>query len=430
MTAQVRLLQLCTLMVKELNKEHPKVEMVERNPMEMVWGVVLKERVVLVEKVVVMEEMEEMDLIQMMVKEEEEEENDPPVHPELPPTPEGSYSSSEPAWIERGYSTDGILQKKHHKEVTRATAKSARLLDQTQDKIPQHLSISHMEATIAAQEEAAIQAEKTMADLEEYAKEAEKQKKKEDAAAQSHQRIQDEIQRRKKVEEQELRKQELLASIEKAKAAEKKAAEDIKEMHRQLEMAEQKAEDQAAAEAAAKEVQPDEPAAPGLQVKEEILEDVELELKELSSLRLCKLCNCQLLAEEYKDSLEEYKDELQEPMAPRVDLPMPPLSHEPIIVEDLETQEEWKHGQDQQQPAEFSSLSKEYQESVISATKKKRSKGIKRVLALHAAIESKRARGEWYGPPEPCEMSSSQKTWLDSGVQKAIESAPLRATKR
>eukprot|EP00435_Cladocopium_sp_Y103_P032932 s606_g8.t1 len=105
-----------------------------------------------------------------------------------------------------------------------------------------------------------------------------------------------------------------------------------------------------------------------VEVKEEIMDDVELELKELSSLRLRRLCNSRLylrqglcanlkcrgfymldpsewrstqkgkieserLAEEDKDSLEEYKDDVQEAMAPRVDLPMPPLSHEPIIVE-------------------------------------------------------------------------------------------------
>eukprot|EP00435_Cladocopium_sp_Y103_P073115 s293_g42.t1 len=152
-------------------------------------------------------------------KEDEEEEGaekDPPLDPELPPTPEGSLSSSEPA-------TDIILQKKHKKEVRRATAKSAvRLLDQTQEEIPQHLTISHMETTIAAQEaarEAAKEAEKaTQMILEEV----EKQKKKDDAAEKSSQRIQDEIQRRKRLDEQELRKQALLASIEEAKKAEKR----------------------------------------------------------------------------------------------------------------------------------------------------------------------------------------------------------------
>eukprot|EP00435_Cladocopium_sp_Y103_P041232 s3207_g11.t1 len=82
-------------------------------------------------------------------EEEEEGEKDPAVHPELPPNPEGSYSSSEPAWIAKGYSNDDILQKKHQKEVRRATAKSAvALLDRTQEEIPQNLTIQHME-TIA-----------------------------------------------------------------------------------------------------------------------------------------------------------------------------------------------------------------------------------------------------------------------------------------
>eukprot|EP00435_Cladocopium_sp_Y103_P037978 s4537_g10.t1 len=187
-------------------------------------------------------------------EEEEEEERDDHVHPDLPKTPEGSYSSSEADWRRKGYSNDDILQKKHQKEVRRVTARSAEeLLNKTQEEMPQHLSIAHMEKTIAEQE-----LQKTIEKHEKELEtayntmeaEAEKlQKKKEFERAASEKRIQDEIQKRKMMDEQELRKQELLAKIAEAKAKEKENAEDLAKMHRELELQQEFLEEQAAMDA-------------------------------------------------------------------------------------------------------------------------------------------------------------------------------------
>eukprot|EP00435_Cladocopium_sp_Y103_P026839 s1113_g6.t1 len=206
MTAQVRLLQLCALMVQDLSKEHPlekdlKVEMVERNPMDMVCGVVLEERVVLVEKVMGMEEMEEMNLIlkmkidkKKMRRRRNQKKIQQYIQNYLQPLKDGCQAVNLHGL--QGGTTDIILQQKHQKE---------------------------------------------------------------------------------------------------AKKADKKAAEDIKEMHKELEMQEQEAEEQAAADAAQAAGKPAEEPAPLMQVKEEILEDVELELQELSSLRLCRLSAAEIL---------------------------------------------------------------------------------------------------------------------------------------
>eukprot|EP00435_Cladocopium_sp_Y103_P024997 s3226_g6.t1 len=507
MTAQVRLLHWCALMVKDKEHHLKKVEMVMRNLVQMVCGVVLegvlvekvllKERVVLVEKVMGMEEIDggdephpEDEDDHKEDEEEEEQEKDPAVRPELPATPTGSYSSSEADWRAKGYSTDIILQKKHQKEVKRVTARSAEaLLTRTQEEIPEGIAIAHLEKTIEDQAmeqlEKAVQ-QKDQADAEML------QKKKDDARAASSQRIAEETKKKKMQDAQELRKQELLGQIEKAKAKEREAAEELRQMNKELELQQKLLEEQAALEAAAeKEKLADKPQPGGegtlpstVEVKEELADladDVELELTELSSLRWCRLCNTRLylrqglcanmrckgfylldpaapqkictkgnpndgakwspkewkatqkgkiesqqLLSEYKDHLEEYKDDLQEAMEEVKDAPMPPLASGPIIAEDLETQEEWKHGQEDQGYG----MSKGYQDSVWSATKKKRSKGIKRVLSLHAAIEKKKARGEWYGPEHSIEMPQSQKSWLDSKVQKAIESAPWMAHKQ
>eukprot|EP00435_Cladocopium_sp_Y103_P019687 s4649_g4.t1 len=236
-------------------------------------------------------------------------------------------------------------------------------------------------------------------------------------------------------------------------------------------------------------------------VKEEVLdldlEDaVESELKELSSLRHCKVCNCRLyirqglcanmacpnfymldpdapakicargavkegrkwspaewkeqqmhkvesqqLLLEYQESLQEFKPEIEAAVAqgqvPRV-LPMP--SAPAVVIEDLTDGSITMHPAegaavpeasegDEAEAADipaFESMDPKYKKAVLEASKRKRSKGLKRVLNLHAAIQRKKMKGEWVGSQTPLQLPQLQQEWLDAKVAKAIASAPWR----
>ena len=336
---------------------------------------------------------------------------------------------------------------------------------------------------------------------------AEKDRKKEEARKASEERIREEIQRRQALDQQAIRKQEMLAKIEadreKTRLA-RKELQDVARMHQELEDAEDLAKMQALDEEKnkEKEKEKEKPVStvetkPMTAVKEEPidLEDaVESELSELSSLRLCKVCNCRLyirqglcanmacpnfylldpdapakicargslkegrkwspaewkqsqmnrvesqqLLMEYENSIKEFQPEIEaaihEQQTPRV-LPMP--SAPAVVIEDLTDGSITMHppeggavaaeasGAEAPEVQDFESMDAKYKAAVFEASKRKRSKGLKRVLNLHAAISRKKSKGEWIGPQTPVALSQLQQEWLDSKVAKAISSAPWR----
>ena len=67
----------------------------------------------------------------------------------------------------------------------------------------------------------------------------------------------------------------------------------------------------------------------------------------------------------------------------------------------------------------------EYKQAIMESSKKKKSKGVKRILSLHAAIQKIRQKGTWVGPDIPMAgLTNGQQSWMNERVQKAIASAP------
>ena len=126
-----------------------------------------------------------------------------------------------------------------------------------------------------------------------------------------------------------------------------------------------------------------------------------------------------------QDCLVEYKDELPEAMqVPEAPLP---AAESPLIIEDLDSGDIQEHPTAPSVPPELHNMGEECQQAIAQAAKKRRSKGVKRVLSLHAAIMNKKAKGQWVGSDNPVpNLSLDQKSWMDQRVQKAIQSAPWR----
>ena len=107
-----------------------------------------------------------------------------------------------------------------------------------------------------------------------------------------------------------------------------------------------------------------------------------------------------------------------------------PAAETPLIIEDLESGDIQEHPSVPPQPSvppELHNMGEECQQAIAQAAKKRRSKGVKRVLSLHAAIMNKKAKGQWVGSDNPVpNLSLDQKSWMDQRVQKAIQSAPWR----
>ena len=100
-----------------------------------------------------------------------------------------------------------------------------------------------------------------------------------------------------------------------------------------------------------------------------------------------------------------------------VEMHQKPMVNEPTVVEDLETGDIFHHPPEGPM-ASMASMDQTYQDAILNASKARRSKGVKRLLSLHHAIESKKARGEWTGPPQPVAgMSQSRQKWLSNRVQ-------------
>ena len=246
-------------------------------------------------------------------------------------------------------------------------------------------------------------------------------------------------------------------------------------MELQEELAEVAAANETAEAAkAAKEKEPE-----LLNVKLEPADEEEIEeVKELSSLRLCNLCNtrnylrqglccnmycqafymldphagekltargkyeygakwpphdwqkyaqprseCSQLAQAFQDGIQEYAQELEEAMLPPPQVEeAAPFIDAPVIIEDLESGEKVEHAPS---VPPMDTMPDEYKQAIMESSKKKKSKGVKRVLSLHAAIQKKKQKGTWVGPDIPMAgLTNDQQSWMNERVQKAIASAP------
>ena len=207
-------------------------------------------------------------------------------------------------------------------------------------------------------------------------------------------------------------------------------------------------------------------------------EDLIEEVKELSSLRMCNLCNtrnylrqglccnmycqafymldphagekltsrgkyehgakwspyewqkhaqprieCNQLAQAFQDGIAEYAHELEEAMLPHPQVEgAAKFIVDPVIIEDLESGE--KHEHPPSVPP-LETMPDEYKQAIKESSKRKQSKGVKRVLSLHAAIQKKKQKGLWVGPDIPMAgLTNDQQTWMNERVKKAIETAP------
>ena len=73
-----------------------------------------------------------------------------------------------------------------------------------------------------------------------------------------------------------------------------------------------------------------------------------------------------------------------------VEMHQTPMVNEPTVVEDLETGDIFHHPPEGPM-ASMASMDQTYQDAILNASKARRSKGVKRLLSLHHAIESKKA---------------------------------------
>ena len=141
---------------------------------------------------------------------------------------------------------------------------------------------------------------------------------------------------------------------------------------------------------------------------------------------------CKQLSMAMNESLSEWGEDIALEMRQHKEIPAP-IYHEQVIIEDLDSGERVEHGHGPKEPEEpegpppLSSMTESYKEALTAAANKKRFRGVKRLLSLHAAICQKKQRGEWVGSHNPIPTLSPQaQQYLDDRVKKAIESAPWR----
>ena len=399
---------------------------------------------------------------------EDEEEEHKEVDPDLPETPAGEESSSEEDWKRQGYNADDIRQKRHQKQMRRQTAKSAlETLDALQERMPEEEALHHMEDANAAAAKA-----------------------REDAADEQRAQIQEELRRKEMAEKRAETRERILKAIAKNRAQEKKrelSPQELAQEHADLVLAEKLAAQEAMeAEAAEAAQAPEAPAAGLIEIKKEYEEEEVEPLQELQCLRWCHKCGtknylrqglcvnmlcslfymqvpnagqklvakgklsegaswspaefnkvlqnrveCSLLKENLQEELQNIED-LAGELAPERQKEPAPYVSDPITIEDLESGEKVEHVPEkipEEKDRHLSDMSKQYQSALWTSAAKTKSKGLKRVLSLHAAIEKKKKAGKWIGPEEPLTdfgVSQEQKALLDKKVQKAIATAPWR----
>ena len=396
---------------------------------------------------------------------EDEEEEPQELDPDLPETPAGEESSSEEDWKRQGYNADDIRQKRHQKQMRRQTAKSAlETLDALQERMPEEEALHHMEDANAAAAKA-----------------------REDAADEQRAQIQEELRRKEMAEKRAETRERILKAIAKNRAQEKKrelSPQELAQEHADLLLAEKLAE-QEAMEAEAAEA-PEAPAAGLIEIKKEYEEEEVEPLQELQCLRWCHKCGtknylrqglcvnmlcslfymqvpnagqklvakgklsegaswspaefnkvlqnrveCTLLKENLQEELENIED-LAGELAPERQKEPAPYVSDPITIEDLESGEKVEHVPEkipEEKDRHLREMSQQYQSALWTSAAKTKSKGLKRVLSLHATIEKKKRAGQWIGPEEPLTdfgVSQEQKALLDKKVQKAIATAPWR----
>lgn len=398
----------------------------------------------------------------------EDEEEEHQEDPDLPETPAGEESSSEEDWKRQGYNADDIRQKRHQKQMRRQTAKSAlETLDALQERMPEEEALHHMEDANAAAAKA-----------------------REDAADEQRAQIQEELRRKEMAEKRAETRERILKAIAKNRAQEKKrelSPQELAQEHADLVLAEKLAAQEAMeAEAAEAAQAPEAPAAGLIEIKKEYEEEEVEPLQELQCLRWCHKCGtknylrqglcvnmlcslfymqvpnagqklvakgklsegaswspaefnkvlqnrveCSLLKENLQEELQNIEDLARELAPERQKEPAPYVS-DPITIEDLESGEKVEHVPEkipEEKDRHFSDMSQQYQSALWTSAAKTKSKGLKRVLSLHATIEKKKRAGQWIGPEEPLTdfgVSQEQKALLDKKVQKAIATAPWR----
>ena len=125
---------------------------------------------------------------------------------------------------------------------------------------------------------------------------------------------------------------------------------------------------------------------------------------------------CQALHQAFAENMEANGADLQAAMdPPQVEGPEPTI-HDPVVIEDLESGEVTTHDQ----APSVESMPKDYIQAVMDSSKTNKSKGVKRVMGLHFAIQAK-SRGENGSPLQG--LSSSAEAKLNARVQKAIDMA-------
>ena len=89
---------------------------------------------------------------------------------------------------------------------------------------------------------------------------------------------------------------------------------------------------------------------------------------------------CKQLSMAMNESLNEWGEDLALEMRQQKEIPAP-IHHEPVIIEDLESGERVEHApKEPEGPPPLSSMTESYQEALTAAAKKKRSRGVKRLL--------------------------------------------------
>ena len=107
---------------------------------------------------------------------------------------------------------------------------------------------------------------------------------------------------------------------------------------------------------------------------------------------------CKQLSMAMNESLSEWGEDIALEMRQHKEIPAP-IYHEQVIIEDLDSGERVEHGHGPKEPEEpegpppLSSMTESYKEALTAAANKKRFRGVKRLLSLHAAICQKNKGG-------------------------------------
>ena len=128
---------------------------------------------------------------------------------------------------------------------------------------------------------------------------------------------------------------------------------------------------------------------------------------------------CAQFSKELEEGLVEYGPELQAAMEPP-QVEAHPIIHEPIVVEDLETGGTDTHHASAPVDAvdavdatnAMESMPQSYQDAVLQSSKRKKSKGVKRVLSLHYRPKRGQDNGSALRPPCSASQMLRKLGWM------------------